>query len=155
MALSQFIFRRPKVKPWTFLLLICSIALQYCTSPVWQKVEAARRKGDIAAVKTILEQQVRLYPEDAKAWYELGETRMKLQEWEQALNAFQRSAKSDRTWRYQVENALEYHWTNLTNEGIRLFNRGDSEEAFRYFSMASKFLPGRFLTQRLAGEAAL
>lgn len=141
-------------KPGLFLccLLIC---LSSCTTSSWQKVDLAKRRGNLAELEREMERHVRSHPSDGKAQYQLGEIKGKLKKWPEMVAAFRAAEKADHRWEEEIQTAREYYWRQNFNEGILAVEKKFYDQAATYFANATLIFPRRPPAQRLEAESHL
>jgi tetratricopeptide (TPR) repeat protein len=143
-----------KVLLFASLLFSCYLFLN-CTAPIWQRVDLAKRQGDLRSAEEQLETYLRSHPKDAKAYYTLGEIRAEMSKWNEMLEAFAQSEAVDKSWKRETKAAREYHWTKNLNIGLEAFRQQEYLKALNRFRNATLILPGLALAHRLRGEASL
>jgi tetratricopeptide (TPR) repeat protein len=133
-------------------ILFCSF-LFHCSAPLWQKVDLAQRQGNLETAALELENHLQQFPEDAGAYYELGEIRGQQERWEDMLAALTACDKLGRRWHTETANTREFYWAQNINRGIAAQNEADLVEAISCFQAAVLILPEKTPGHRLLGEA--
>lgn len=136
------------------LLVICSIWL-HCAAPIWQKVDLALRQGNPQSAERQVEEHLRSHPNDAKAYYALGEIRAEMDNWQEMTEAFAASERADARWKRDTDTAKEFHWTANFNAGLDVLQQREFVRAINHFKNCIIILPGHAIAHRLLGEAIL
>ena len=137
------------------VLLLFSCFLLHCSAPVWQKVDLAQRQGNLESAAQELETYLKTNPNDAKAYYQLGEIRGQQGYWEQMLQALKICDSLGSRWQAETANAREFYWAINIDNGLDAQKNSDYANATAYFQTAVKILPENASGQRLLGEAAV
>ena len=137
------------------LYLSAGILYLHCAPPVWQKVDMAKRQGNLdAAISQINEHLVR-HSQDAKALFALGELYAETDRWQEMQQALAACVQADAGWERETRSAREYHWTTNLNAGLAELQAAEVEKARQHFHNCTLILPERSLTHRLYAEATL
>lgn len=142
-------------KLFSFLILLAAALLQACASPVWQKVDMAKRQGKLDAAAAMLEAHLRKHPLDARAHYTLGEIRAAMDDYRGMLAAFDACERADSRWKRETAAAREYYWLTNFNGGLKALQLKQLALARKHFEFATIILPQRSEAHRLFGETLI
>lgn len=137
------------------LLAFVCLSFYQCTSSIWQGVALARRQGRYESAEQQVERYLRTHPNDARAYYTLGEIRAQRRNWAGMQEAFRSCEKADKSWRRETETAREYHWAKNYNAGLSSLQAENLQLARDRFQAGTLIFPRRAISQRLYGEASL
>lgn len=141
---------------WKLLFILVPYTLFLgCTAPIWQRVDIAKRQGNPQSAEQQLENYLRSHPNDAKAYYVLGEIRAEMDKWLEMTEAFSACERADARWKDDTNAAREFHWIANFNAGLHLLQQREFVRARNHFKNCTIILSGRAIAHRLLGEAAL
>jgi tetratricopeptide (TPR) repeat protein len=137
------------------LIFIFFLLLSSCAAPIWQSVDLARRQGDLVQAEKVLVTHVQENPNDAKAWFLLGEIRAEQGKWQEMVDAFAACEKINPAWRRDIAATKEHYWRLNFNAGYQKLRNRDFEKSSELLEAATIIFPERPISQRLLGEASL
>ncbi len=100
-----------------------------------------------------LEMAVQLYPNDAEAFYLLGEGMAQKQNWVRMNEMFDKSLAISPMFEAQIKNTRDKNWVNAYNTGVAKLNRNDVEGAIESFMTATVIEPQRVEAYKTLGIA--
>ena len=126
-----------------------------CAAPVWHSVDLARRQGETAKIERLLIEHLQAHPNDAKAYFMLGDVRAELGKWQGMVDAFDACEKINASWRRDIDAKKERHWRKNFNDGVARQQAGNFDESLVNFAAVTIIYPERAIGHRLFGEASL
>lgn len=137
------------------IVLVSAALLAGCTNSIWHKVDLARRQGDLLSAKTVITKHLQDHPQDAEAYFLLGQVQAGLQEWQPMIEAFATCEQLDPAWNNDIDAEKNKYWTQSINAGMALMRQHHYAHALEYFTAATTILPQRGAGFRMSGEALL
>ena len=125
-----------RAKIAVFVLLLGSLALVLMTACQTKEVTSAKvyiQQDNWDKAIEQLEQAVKLYPNDAEAYYLLGEGYGNQGKWAKMNEAFDKSLENSPTFEAQIKSNREKYWVTTFNSGVSRINGGDIEGAIKQF----------------------
>lgn len=136
-------------------ILISVLLLTSCAAPIWQSVDLAKRQGDLVQAENMLHERVQENPNDAKAFFLLGEVLAERGKWQEAVDAFATCEKINPAWRRDIAATKEHYWRSNFNAGYGKLRDRDFMASSELLKAATIILPERPASQRLYGQAVL
>jgi len=125
-------------------IFVVSVALLLgCQSKEVTSAKVYIQQDDWPKAIEQLEKAVKLYPEDAEAYYLLGEGYAWKGEWDKMNEVFKKSLAIASKFEPQINNTRERHWVNSFNAGVSKINGGDIQGAIKSFKTCVLINPSK------------
>ena len=135
-----------RAKIAVFVLLLGSLALVLMTACQTKEVTSAKvyiQQDNWDKAIEQLEQAVKLYPNDAEAYYLLGEGYGKQRVWAKMNEAFDKSLANSPKFEAKIKSNREKYWVTTFNSGVSRVNGSDNEGAIKQFKTCLLIDPKR------------
>ncbi len=135
-----------RAKIAVFMLLLGSLALVLMMACQTKEVTSAKvyiQQDNWDKAIEQLEQAVKLYPNDAEAYFLLGEGYGNQGEWSKMNEAFDKSLANSPKFEPQIKSNREKYWVTTFNAGVGRINSGDTEGAIKQFKTCLLIDPKR------------
>ncbi len=125
------------------LVLAASMMLTGCQPKEVVSAKVYIQNNDWDKALEQLQQAVELYPENAEAWYLLGEAQGEKGNYEEMTKAFDKSISVDPKFEPNIKQTREKFWVKTYNAGVNAFNKQDMDAAMKAFKEATIIMPDR------------
>jgi tetratricopeptide (TPR) repeat protein len=110
-----------------------------------------KKQGDYLKAIGFYEKEVANHPDNALAFFELGQCYQMINEYGKMANSFEQSLKLTDKYYEEITEIREELWSRFFNDGVPLFNEGKYQEALAKFDLAVTVYPENIETYKERG----
>ncbi len=125
----------------TLLVVLIAAVTTACAPPEITSAKLYINNQDYGNARRSLEEAIRLYPDNAEAYFIFGELEAMLSNWAEAKQHYDRASALSPTFRAEAQRKIHSYWVQHYNDGYIFLQRNDLERAEASFQNATTLKP--------------